>query len=341
MKTVLDPICGMEVDPQNAAAIGRRGGEKFYFCSEHCCDNFLQHDTRNSSAHDEHSCCRGEHHDKAHTASAAAEHKPEKKYFCPMCEGVESDAPGSCAKCGLALERNPLHRERKAIYTCPMHPEVEQDGPGSCPICGMALEPKNIVAGKDEDNSELRDMARRLWIGAVLSAPVFVLGMWHMLPAAPHWLQGDTSRWTQFLLSTPVVLWCGWPFFVRGWQSLRNRSLNMFTLIAMGVGASYFYSAVVMLLPNIFPLHLSPRTERLASTSKQRRSSPCSCYSDRCSSCAPAAARAAPSGRCWTFRRALLAWCVTAKSTRCRSMKYNAAIVSGFDRAKKFPSMAS
>jgi Cu+-exporting ATPase len=171
-----------------------------------------------------------------------------------MCAGVESDTPGSCPKCGMALERNPTFREpAKTIYTCPMHPQIEQDKPGNCPICGMALEPKNVVAGGEEDNAELLDMTRRFWIGAALSLPVFIVAMWHIFPNAPEWVQGDLSRWGQFILSTPVVLWCGWPFFVRGWQSLVNRSLNMFTLIAIGVGAAYFYSAVVMLLPQIFP----------------------------------------------------------------------------------------
>ncbi len=179
---------------------------------------------------------------------------PKKKYFCPMCDGVESDKPGSCPKCGMALERNPTFREpAKTIYTCPMHPEIEQDHPGNCPICGMTLEPKNVVAGGKEENAELHDMTRRFWIGVALSVPVFILAMWHMLPGAPDWVQGDISRWAQFILSTPVVLWCGWPFFQRGWQSIRNRSLNMFTLISIGVGTAYFYSAVVVLLPQLFP----------------------------------------------------------------------------------------
>ena len=177
-----------------------------------------------------------------------------KNYFCPLCEGGESDTPGTCPRCGMALERNPAFREPKTvIYTCPMHPQIEQDHPGNCPICGMALEPKNVVAGNEEENAELRDMTRRFWIGAVLGAPVLVLAMWHLFPKAPHWVEGDLSRWVQFILSTPVVLWCGWPFFQRGWQSLLNRSLNMFTLIAMGIGVAYFYSAVVMLVPEIFP----------------------------------------------------------------------------------------
>jgi len=139
------------------------------------------------------------------------------------------------------------------IYTCPMHPQIEQDHPGNCPICGMTLEPKTQIAGNEEENAELLEMTRRFWIGAVLALPVFVLGMAHVFPNAPIWVASDGSRWLQFLLSTPVVLWCGWPFFVRGWQSIRNRSPNMFTLIAMGVGVAYIYSAVVMLAPSIFP----------------------------------------------------------------------------------------
>jgi Cu+-exporting ATPase len=171
-----------------------------------------------------------------------------------MCEGVESDTSRNCAHCGMAMERNPAFRERKRIiYTCPMHPQIEQDHPGNCPICGMTLEPKNLVADDEEENAELRNMTRRFWIGVALSVPVFILAMWHVLPSAPHWVQNDLSRWAQFVLSTPVVLWCGWPFFQRCWQSMVNRSLNMFTLIAIGVGAAYFYSAVVMLLPQIFP----------------------------------------------------------------------------------------
>ena len=173
------------------------------------------------------------------------------KYFCPMCPGVESDKPGDCPKCGMALERN--HSWKAAtIFTCPMHPEIERDAPGDCPICGMALEPKTVTA-EPEDDGELRDMTRRLWIGGGLALPVFLLAMAHMFPSAPHWVMGDVSRWTQFVLSTPVVLWAGWPFFVRGWRSVLTRHLNMFTLIAMGVGTAWLYSAVAMLAPELFP----------------------------------------------------------------------------------------
>jgi Cu+-exporting ATPase len=152
------------------------------------------------------------------------------------------------------VERNPSFRDpAKTIYTCPMHPQIEQDHPGNCPICGMTLEPKNAGAGSEEENAELRDMTRRLWIGAVLTLPVFIIAMAHLLPNAPTWVDSDPSRWMQFVLSTPVVLWAGWPFFVRGWQSLVNRSLNMFTLIAMGICVAWLYSAIVMLAPGAFP----------------------------------------------------------------------------------------
>ncbi len=191
------------------------------------------------------------HHDVAVKPAAAA------KYFCPMCAGVESDEPGDCPKCGMALERNPAWQPAtKTIFTCPMHPEIEQDHPGNCPKCGMALEPKAVTADETEEGSaELRDMTRRLWVGGALTLPVFLVAMAHLVPTWSHaeWVTGEVSRWGQFLLSTPVVLWAGWPFFVRGWRSLVNGSLNMFTLIALGVGSAYAFSAVAMLFPQAFP----------------------------------------------------------------------------------------
>ena len=199
-----------------------------------------------------HSCCGHSDEDAQHGAM-----KPPStaKYFCPMCAGVESDKPGECPKCGMGLERNHAWiPTEKTIYTCPMHPEVEQDRPGECPKCGMALEPKTVtsVDGEDE-NHELRDMTRRFGASAALTLPVFVLAMSHLLPNAPEWMSGNVSRWLQFALSTPVVLWAGAPFFRRGWSSVVNRHLNMFTLIAMGVGAAFAYSAIVMLAPGVFP----------------------------------------------------------------------------------------
>lgn len=172
-----------------------------------------------------------------------------------MCEGIESDKPGDCPKCGMALERNPaVPLARKTIYICPMHPQIEQDRPGACPICGMALEPKVVSpAETEEEGSELRDMTRRFWIGGVLALPVFVLAMAHLAPAWEHIANGSISRWIQFLLSTPVVWWAGWPFFVRGARSIRNGHWNMFTLIALGVGAAWIYSAVAFFFPGGFP----------------------------------------------------------------------------------------
>lgn len=173
-----------------------------------------------------------------------------------MCAGVESDKPGDCPMCGMTLERNPAWKaENAVIYTCPMHPQIQQDHPGNCPICGMTLELKTQTAGAPEDDSELRDMTRRMWIGGILALPVFLVAMLHVIPALSHlkWASSDWSRWGQFLLATPVVLWAGAPFFVRGWRSIVTWNLNMFTLIAIGVGAAYSYSVVAMLAPGLFP----------------------------------------------------------------------------------------
>src|SRR5215207_1016981 len=138
------------------------------------------------------------------------------------------------------------------IYTCPMHPEIRQVGPGSCPICGMALEPE--VASLDAPpNPELADMTRRFWIGLVLALPAVVLEMGAHIVGAHSWIDQTLSNWIQFAFATPVVLWAGWPFFVRGWQSLLTRNLNMFTLIAMGTGVAYAYSAIGTVAPGIFP----------------------------------------------------------------------------------------
>ena len=183
-------------------------------------------------------------------------HSPDHRtsaYYCPMCSGVESDKPGECPKCGMALERNPGHdSSAQAIYTCPMHPEVQQDHPGDCPICGMALELKIVSAGS-EDNAELRDMTRRFWLGAALALPVFLLAMAHLVPALAPFGSTTQSRWAQFILSTPVVLWAGYPFFVRGGRSLRTGHWNMFTLIALGVGSAWVYSTVALVWPGVFP----------------------------------------------------------------------------------------
>ncbi len=179
---------------------------------------------------------------------------PKKEYFCPMCEGVESVKPGSCPKCGMALERNSLYRE-KTIYTCPMHPQIEQDHPGDCPICGMKLEPKTAGGEDSAEEEEIRSLARKFWIALALALPVLFIAMGHWIPGLnlEALIPKNVSKWIEFALTTPVVLWAGGMFFAKGWRSVVNRSLNMFTLIAVGVGAAYFYSAVAVLVPGIFP----------------------------------------------------------------------------------------
>lgn len=142
--------------------------------------------------------------------------------------------------------------DEDAIYTCPMHPEIRQPGPGDCPICGMALEPETVT-GEEGPSAELVDMTRRFWIGLVLALPVFLLGMGGHLLGLDGFLKTQTSNWVQLLLASPVVLWSGWPFFYRGWKSIQQRSLNMFTLIAIGTGVAWLYSIVATIVPGIFP----------------------------------------------------------------------------------------
>lgn len=157
-------------------------------------------------------------------------------------------ASGSTAHAGKA----PAAAGAEIIYTCPMHPDVRQPGPGSCPICGMALEPETVSADT-APSPELADMTRRFWIGLLMTLPVFVLEMGGHLAWLPSGLDLQASNWLQLLFATPVVLWCGWPFFQRGWQSVKNRSLNMFTLIAMGTGVAWLFSTVATVAPQVFP----------------------------------------------------------------------------------------
>jgi Cu+-exporting ATPase len=170
-----------------------------------------------------------------------------------MCEGVESDHPGSCPKCGMALEKNPAYRPAAAAYTCPMHPQVRQNHPGECPICGMALEPVIArPAEEEEENAELNDMVRRFWIAVALSLPVLALSMGGGLPFLRE-IPARLSVWIQAALSTPVVLWAGAPFFAKAWRSLLHHSMNMFTLIALGTGAAYGFSLFEALLLHLLP----------------------------------------------------------------------------------------
>ncbi|MFW6050676.1 MAG: copper-transporting P-type ATPase [Myxococcota bacterium] len=171
-----------------------------------------------------------------------------------MCEGVWSAEPSACPKCGMALEAAAPPPAPRVEHTCPMHPEVVRDAPGSCPICGMALEPRT-VAPADEENPELRDMRRRLWFAVALTVPLLVLTMGDMLPGQPisRVLTGRVRVLLELAFATPVCTWSAWPFYVRAVRSVRNRSLNMFTLIGLGVGVAYGYSLIAALLPGVYP----------------------------------------------------------------------------------------
>ena len=239
---VRDPICGMEVDPATSAHRIEHESTSYYFCGARCAETFRQAPQAAL--------------EKAARIDPVAT-KVAAKYICPMCPGVESDATAPCPKCGMPLEPAlPTPKEQGVRYTCPMHPEVVLDEPGYCPKCGMALEP--ITASIEEEKSpELVDMTRRFWVGAVLTVPLLLLAMGSYLPGlGPLFERGvpaKLSHWLELGLATPVVLWAGWPFFERGWRSIVTLSLNMFTLIAIGVGAAYAYSVVATAAPGIFP----------------------------------------------------------------------------------------
>ncbi len=224
-KLVEDPVCHMKVDPAHAAGAVMHNGDAYYFCSQGCVHKFE---------------AEPEKYLHPQLPPQAAE---GVLWVCPMDPEVREPKPGACPKCGMALEPESIAPPAmKTEYTCPMHPEVVSDHPGSCPKCGMALEPREVVA--EEANPELADMQRRFRISAVLSVPLLVM----MFLPESAWM-----TWIEFALATPVVLWAGWPLFERGWLSIRNRSLNMFTLIALGTGAAYLYSVVATLIPDIFP----------------------------------------------------------------------------------------
>ena len=246
-----DPICGMSVEPGSAAGKQEHNGQTYYFCSLHCLANFKEDPEKWLSAQ------HGGHvaHIQAAPQTPTTGKPDDAVYVCPMHPEVRQAGPGSCPKCGMALEpAAPSAPLTKTEYVCPMHPEIVRSEPGSCPICGMALEPRTVSL-EDQPNPELVDMTRRFWISAALSLPLFILAMSDMLPGQPlqHIASPRSLTWIQFVLATPVVIWGGWPFFERGWQSIVNRSLNMFTLIAIGVGAAYMYSVVATMFPGIFP----------------------------------------------------------------------------------------
>jgi Cu+-exporting ATPase len=232
----------MKVDPSKAACLDHQG-VTVYFCSQGCAANF-----RASS--EEHLQAKPD----AVPLKPPTKTEPQGEYTCPMHPEIKQPGPGSCPKCGMALEPATIPSPAKRTeYTCPMHPQIVRDAPGSCPICGMALELREVTA--EGSNPELADMTRRLWISVTLAVPMLALMLSAFLPAMPmqHLFSARVWAWIEFALATPVVLWCGLPFFVRGWQSVVHRSLNMFTLIALGTGSAYFYSVFATVVPQVFP----------------------------------------------------------------------------------------
>src|SRR6266542_3257993 len=215
-----DPICGMNVDAEHSAGSHVYNNQTYYFCSQNCLaqfkkdpEKFLKSPAPGHAAH-------GHGYSHMHTRSQASQ----------------------------------AEKEEQEVYVCPMHPAIVRAEPGACPICGMALEPRTVTLEK-EANPELVDMTRRFWVGVVLSLPIVFLAMSEFIPGQPvqRSVSAHVLNWIQLALATPVVLWGGWPFFQRGWKSIVNRSLNMFTLIAIGVGTAYVYSVAATLFPNAFP----------------------------------------------------------------------------------------
>ena len=244
---VLDPVCGMRIDPAKAAGSSAFAGQNYFFCSQGCLAKFEVDPGRYLQLEQPGA--------PVPPVPPAPPASPGTAYVCPMDPEIRQDHPGACPKCGMALEPDlPTIPLTRTEYTCPMHPEIVRDAPGSCPICGMALEPRTITLD-EPPNAELADMSRRFRIGAVLSLPVVALAMGDMVLGMGLGGRVDPglTNWIGLVLSTPVVLWAGWPLFVRGWASIVNRSPNMFTLIAIGIGAAYVFSAVAALAPDLFP----------------------------------------------------------------------------------------
>ena len=242
-----DPVCGMKVDLATTPHRFEQKGETHGFCSAGCREKFVADPSRYLSPHD---CC-GTSHGGAHQAQ---EGDPSAIYICPMDPEVRQQGPGTCPKCGMALEPETPTLTTRTEYTCPMHPEIVREAPGSCPICGMALEPRTVTVD-DEANPELEDMSRRFTLAAILTVPIFLLAMGDLLPGEPisRRIAPRLRVLIELALATPVCLWAGWPFFVRAVESVKNRSLNMFTLIGLGVGVAYAYSLVAALAPGLFP----------------------------------------------------------------------------------------
>jgi P-type Cu+ transporter len=273
-----DPVCGMDVDPASARYKSQHNGDEYFFCCAGCQAKFQANPEQILSSPPKPmprasglvELTSGPTVPRPQPASIVRSEpktaNDTRSYVCPMCPEVHQVGPGPCPKCGMALDpESPALPASKSEYTCPMHPEIVRPDPGSCPICGMALEPRTVTV--EEENPELRDMTRRFWISVALTAPLLAIAMGSMLwpnvfayDFGIHTADGAFGTplkailsWLELILATPVVLWCGWPFFQRGWASVVNRSANMFTLIAMGTGVAYLFSVVATVFPQIFP----------------------------------------------------------------------------------------
>jgi P-type Cu+ transporter len=287
-----DPVCGMNVNPATAKHVHKHAGKDLYFCCARCLEKFKanpagylgvapkspssglvtlgMHSPKTAkAATSPELSSRAEHPPRSSEMGAQSRHsgpglarQPQSPpsssaYVCPMCPDVRQSKPGPCPSCGMALEPEVPFAATRTEYTCPMHPEIVRSEPGACPICGMALEPRTVAAAPEE-NPELRDMTRHFWVGVVLTAPLLSIAMASMLW---HGFIGELTvnnfkinlAWLELVLASPVVLWCGLPFFQRFWTSLVNHSPNMFTLIGLGTGVAYVYSLVATIAPGIFP----------------------------------------------------------------------------------------
>ena len=264
----------MNVKPAAARHIQEHAGKNYYFCCASCKEKFKAEPVKylsalrasglempGTAAGKSATVPSGEVTPPVLIAAAKSSREPAgmaAAFVCPMCPEIRQSKPGACPSCGMALEPEAPVASARVEYTCPMHPEIVRSEPSSCPICGMTLEPRTVIAAPEE-NSELRDMTRRLWISLALTAPLLTVAMYEMIPGLgvhPARIFGIASPWPELMLATPVVLWAGWPFFRRFWTSLVNRSPNMFTLIGMGTGVAYVYSVIATLAPGIFPVSL-------------------------------------------------------------------------------------
>jgi Cu+-exporting ATPase len=238
---VIDPVCGMNVDPAQATDRVEHQGTTYYFCSQSCATKFRADPVKYLQS-------------QSPVLKPPASQPTGTDYICPMDPEIHKIGPGTCPKCGMALEPAFINAAVNAIqYTCPMHHQIVRDEPGNCPICGMTLEPMTVTI--EEENPELNSMTRRFWISAAMTLPLLAIMISDLVPGRPlqNLLKGDLLGWFEFVVATPVVLWGGWPFFQRGWISLITRNLNMFTLISIGSGSAYFYSLVAVLAPGLFP----------------------------------------------------------------------------------------